>query len=342
MINSIAQKQIDYIAERCKKIKPLVVIQCITYNQEPYLKDALEGFVMQKTEFPFIAIVHEDASTDKTAEILREYADKYPDIIFPIIEKENQYSKRNGSLKRVMKTAREITGAKYIALCEGDDYWIDPFKLQKQVNFLELHPDYSMCCTNFYNEYSDKSRKLSKYHTLKSKDLKIEDIIINGGLYISTASICYRYQLAKNLPYEDKNLTIGDHPLQIYLAYIGKIKLLEDITTIYRINSSSSWSLKNKEHKHEEIYRKKLLNDKIHLANVMNEITNFEYDKVFKDWIILRTFGYLLHFNSINLFKIVFKNPLLIKRHYGLKSIIYGLLPASVKNYLEQKNYITK
>lgn len=148
-INQIAAKYIERIAEISKKRKPLVAIHCITYNHEKYLRDALEGFVLQKTDFPFVAIVHEDASTDRTTEVLREYAEKYPDIILPIFEKENQYSKRNGSLGRIMKKACEVTGAKYIALCEGDDYWIDPQKLQKQVDFLEAHDDIIYTCHRF-------------------------------------------------------------------------------------------------------------------------------------------------------------------------------------------------
>lgn len=128
---------------------PLVTIRCLVYNHEPYLRQCLDGFVMQKTNFPFEAIVHDDASTDRSAEIIREYAEKYPDIIKPIFETENQYSKRNGSIRRIMN---EHTRGKYVALCEGDDYWIDPYKLQKQVDFLETHPDYGLVYTdvNFY------------------------------------------------------------------------------------------------------------------------------------------------------------------------------------------------
>ena len=116
-----------------KQDKPLVAIHCLVYNHEPYLRDCLEGFVMQQTNFPFVAIVHDDASTDSSAAIIREYEEKYPDIIKPIYETENQYSKRNGSLGRIMNAAIDATGAKYVAMCEGDDYWTDPLKLQKQL-----------------------------------------------------------------------------------------------------------------------------------------------------------------------------------------------------------------
>ena len=116
----------------------LVSIKCLAYNHEPYIRQCLDGFVMQQTNFKFEAIVHDDASTDGTANIIREYAEKYPDIIKPIYETENQYSKHDGSLNRIL--AEKLTG-KYIALCEGDDYWTDPNKLQKQVEYLESHEE---------------------------------------------------------------------------------------------------------------------------------------------------------------------------------------------------------
>ena len=108
----------------------LVSIRCAVYNHEPFLRQCLDGFVMQKTNFAFEAIVHDDASTDNSAAIIREYAEKFPDIIKPIYETENQYSKKDGSLTRIMDAAISPS-SKYIAICEGDDYWIDPLKLQK-------------------------------------------------------------------------------------------------------------------------------------------------------------------------------------------------------------------
>lgn len=110
-----------------KDNQPLMVtIRCTAYNHEPYIRACLEGFVMQKTNFRFEAIVHDDASTDGTAAIIKEYAEKYPDVIKPILERENQYSK--GTLGKIMD---EASKGKYIAFCEGDDYWTDPLKLQK-------------------------------------------------------------------------------------------------------------------------------------------------------------------------------------------------------------------
>ncbi|WP_346711994.1 glycosyltransferase [Phocaeicola plebeius] len=132
--------------------RPMVSIHCLAYNHEKTIRQTLESFVMQKTTFQFEAIIHDDASTDNTASIIQEYTEKYPNIIKPIFEKENQYSKHDGSLTRIMYEA--CTG-KYIAYCEGDDYWTDPLKLQKQVDYLESHPEivYSCCRFNVLNEF---------------------------------------------------------------------------------------------------------------------------------------------------------------------------------------------
>lgn len=139
-----------------KQGEPLVSIRCLVYNHEPFLRECLDGFIMQKTNFAFEAIVHDDASTDRSAAIIREYAEKYPDIIKPIYETENQYSKGDGSLSRIMNAAIH-PAVKFIAMCEGDDYWTDPYKLQKQVDFLETHLDYSLCCHRYriYNQNTD-------------------------------------------------------------------------------------------------------------------------------------------------------------------------------------------
>ena len=130
----------------------MVTIRCAVYNHEQYIRKCLEGFVMQKTNFKFEAIVHDDVSTDGSVAIIKEYAEKYPDIIKPIFEKENQYSKHDGSLGRIMD---ENSHGKYIAFCEGDDYWTDPLKLQKQIDFLESHPDYSLCFHNAIIHWED-------------------------------------------------------------------------------------------------------------------------------------------------------------------------------------------
>lgn len=122
----------------------VLAIYCMVYNHEAFLRKCFDGFVMQKTDFRFVAVIHEDCSTDSSVAIIREYTEKYPDMFIPIYESENQYSKHNGSIERIMKKTIDATGCRYVAFCEGDDYWTDPYKLQKQVDFLEAHPEYSV------------------------------------------------------------------------------------------------------------------------------------------------------------------------------------------------------
>ena len=212
---------------------PLVSIQCLVYNHEPYLRQCLDGFVMQKTDFPFEAIVHDDASTDMSAEIIREYAEKYPDIIKPIYEEENQYSKHDGSLRKIISAAFSPC-SKYIALCEGDDYWTDPYKLQKQVDFLGSHSDVSMvfsrCHVLLNKEYID-----DEYPNFKGIDdcyFSSEQIFTKW--VIPTATILCRsvfYPL-----YTDNRIYASDRVLHLSMAEQGKVFGMSDYTAVYRIN----------------------------------------------------------------------------------------------------------
>jgi glycosyltransferase involved in cell wall biosynthesis len=138
---------------------PLVSICCLTYNHAPFIRKCLEGFLMQQTNFPIEILIHDDCSTDSTTEIIREYEAKYPDLIFPLYEEENQYS-RGGAGKMDLYNYRRARG-KYIAYCEGDDYWTDPLKLQKQVDFMEANPEYSVCFHDFH-EYDVRTGEYSK------------------------------------------------------------------------------------------------------------------------------------------------------------------------------------
>ena len=220
---------------------PLVTIRCITYNHEPYIRQCLEGFVMQKTNFPFEAIVHDDASTDGTAAIIREYAEKYPDIIKPIYETENQYSKHDGSLQRIMNA--HIRG-KYVALCEGDDYWIDPLKLQKQFDFLESHLDYGLVHTDF-NIISESNIKEYRIRRKLGERQNVLEQILLGNYDIGTLTVMFRKDLYDSLPkyYLSKKFPMGDLPLWIEFAAVAKIKYISDVTANYRrLDSSASHS----------------------------------------------------------------------------------------------------
>ena len=219
----------------------LVAINCMTYNHEPYIRQCLDGFVKQKTNFSFVAIVHDDASTDGTAAIIREYAEKYPDIKKPIYETENQYSKHDGSLQRIMNA--HIRG-KYVAICEGDDYWIDPLKLQKQFDFLESHLDYGLVHTDF-NIISESNIKEYRIRRKLGERQNVLEQILLGNYDIGTLSVMFRKDLYDSLPkyYLSKKFPMGDLPLWIEFAAVAKIKYISDVTANYRrLDSSASHS----------------------------------------------------------------------------------------------------
>lgn len=157
-------------------INPLVTISCITYNHGKYIRECLDGFISQKVDFPFEIVIYDDASSDQTQEIIREFEEKYPNLIFPIYQTENQWSK---GVKPTWEFNKPRWRGKYIAFCEGDDFWSDPFKLHKQVKFLEENPGYSGCCTNFseIDEYGKLLKEFS-WSGLKLEPKITQEIVL--------------------------------------------------------------------------------------------------------------------------------------------------------------------
>lgn len=251
----------------------MVTIHCTVYNHEPYIRKCLEGFVMQKTNFRFEAIVHDDASTDGSVAIIREFEKKYPDIIKPIYETENQWSKHDGSLKCIMD---EHTFGKYVALCEGDDYWIAPNKLQKQVDFLESHPDYTMCWHDAYIEtHGIIKEAYNRYPT--NCQSPIEDIILEGGLFIPTASIVIPRNVFINRPPEAK---ICDYTLQMYSAYMGKAYYFALPLCVYRYMSIGSWTSKMSNETIEQ--KQKRYEGEKNILEIFNKLFEYRYNEYFE------------------------------------------------------------
>lgn len=219
----------------------IVSISCITYNHAPYIRQCLDGFLMQKTDFAFEVLIHDDASTDGTEEIIREYEMKYPNIIKPIYEKENQYVLgRRGSKTFNYPRAK----GKYIALCEGDDYWTDSYKLQKQVDFLEENPDFCLSNTDSDVLYEDSQYMLKTYNKKKklinyTGVVEVETILSNR-YFIKTATVVFRkdimmrYLNSKIYNNMKEYLLMGDTPLWAYLSLYGKFHYLNYSTSVYR------------------------------------------------------------------------------------------------------------
>lgn len=211
---------------------PKVTIICLAYNHGQYIHRTLEGFVMQQTDFKFEAFVHDDASTDNTAEIIREFVNKYPNIIKPLYEKENQYSKLDETIYKIIE---ENSRGQYVAFCEGDDYWVDPFKLQKQVENLDRFPEVTCVHTGFYTIDKDGERIIrpiyDKYMR-KSHSGNVLRTIINGN-YVMTLTTMYRKEVLMSSIYKNCHPKY-DYALTFAAAMMGDFIYLPEKTGCYR------------------------------------------------------------------------------------------------------------
>lgn len=231
---------------------PLVHTRTMTYMHENFIRDCIEGILMQKTTFPVSVLIHDDASTDKTADIVREYQEKYPKLIKAFYQPENTRSKKNQEERKKLREPfyQWMTG-KYEATCEGDDYWTDPLKLQKQVDFLEKHAEYSMICTD-YDEcdsdgnivrkkvWGDRSTYLDHITILKHYKPKVLTSIVR-------TDVQNRYS---NVPYVPN----GDNFRFARVTESGPAYYLNEVTGVYRINNKGVWSGLNAMKQYENQY----------------------------------------------------------------------------------------
>ena len=258
----------------------VVSVICNAYNHEEYIRDALDSFIMQKTNFKFEVLVHDDASTDRTADIIREYEKKYPDIIKPIYQTENQYSKGKGLVGKIQHA--RVKG-KYIAICEGDDYWTDPHKLQKQFDAMEKHPEVDVC-THSSVTMDAKSGKILKYTrpSKKSGIISVEKVINGGGGFVSTNSLFYRSEINKNIPEFRKYLGL-DYTLQVHSSLRGGMLYLSDCMSAYRHMSNGSWTQRMKSDEKKKIEHSKKV---IRMLEILNEETQYRYSKIINSHIM--------------------------------------------------------
>ncbi len=282
-----------------------VSVYCLAYNHEKYIRSALDGFVMQKTNFKYEVIVHDDASTDATADIIREYQEKYPDIIKPIFQTENQYSK---GIKIVKEYVMPKVRGRYIAVCEGDDFWTDENKLQKQVDFLENHPDYAACVHNTvrWNLKINKKRLMNKSEV--DYDIDIREVIPSITYVYQTSSLMcrreiYEKRFAENAPeFFEKAKRCGDYPLAIFILTEGKMRFLADTMSVYRLFTENSWTDKTWGQRSKWIDYEKNIIDMLKSAD---EYTDFKYSDDINNNIRKREF----HIASLSCDKKIFSDP---------------------------------
>ena len=272
-----------------------VSIICNTYNHEKYIRDALDSFLMQKTDFVFEVLIHDDASTDKTAEIIREYEERYPDIVKPIYQTENQYSK---GVKIGFTYQYPRVKGKYIAFCEGDDYWTDPYKLQKQYEALEEHPEVDICAHGAYMVSAETKERLKDIApATQDKVLPIDEVIMGEGGYVATNSLMYRKELNDDMPEFRRFLSL-DYALQIHGALRGGMLYLKDTMSAYRWMTTSSWTRNMSQASHEK--RQAFFEKKQKMLQILDEQTNFSYTTTIQKRMKKNYFG---HFISLGEYK---------------------------------------
>ncbi|NWG34537.1 MAG: glycosyltransferase [Chloroflexi bacterium] len=216
---------------------PWVSVSCITYNHAPYIRDAMEGFLMQRTTFPVEILIHDDASTDGTIEIIKEYEKQYPHLIFPMYQSVNRFSQ---GIKITPTYQIPRARGKYIALCEGDDYWTDPLKLQKQFDFLEKHPEYVLC---FHKVRALEGSQVKEDEVMERRYLAIENKreitvldLLKHRNFIHTGSVMFR-NIPIPAPFEIEFSPVGDYFLFILLSEKGPLFRLDETMGIYRRGS---------------------------------------------------------------------------------------------------------
>jgi len=221
----------------------LVSVCCMTYNHEHFIEKCLTGFVSQKTNFAFEILVHEDASTDGTSEIVKIFETNHPKLFRVIYQKENVFSTGKNNLTGMLFP---MSKGKYIALCEGDDYWTDPLKLQKQVDFLEANPDFvGVFHDCFILDERDGSQHLRIGNTKIDEEPDLQSIIRENN--ISTASIVFRnFEHSNFWPDNSQSISKGDYLLVVLLAQYGKFKYFNSPMSVYRIHPGGIWSSRSR------------------------------------------------------------------------------------------------
>jgi len=234
--------------------KPTVSIICTTYNHEKYISNALNGFLSQVTEFPFEVLVRDDCSTDSTAQIVKSYVDSYPNIIKAIFEPTNTYSKGVKPIPQLMKVAR----GEFFALCEGDDYWVDSYKLQKQYNFFKADDSLALCFHPAYekNISSGEEKIISNYSSSGVRLFSVKETILLRGAGMPTASLFFKRPNVKALIDSYKDAPVGDFFIQCYLAHQGGVMYTSEVMAVHLRETENSWSRKWQDDKKNKTRRK--------------------------------------------------------------------------------------
>ena len=266
---------------------PLVHTRTLTYMHEDYIRDCIEGILMQKTTFPVQVLIHDDASTDKTAEIVREYQEKYPNLIWAYYQVENTFRHpKRGEMRRVFSSWAD---GKYSAVCEGDDYWTDPLKLQKQVTFLENNKDYVFCTSNISTQYGT-SEIITNHRYFNKNGSSENGFSFDLDDYLNNRSLTHNLTSCQRVIFKSTSYLVKEGKYTDFFKFFDLLKhgkgfFMYDNMATYRVHEKGVCSGLSKEQK------------------ILNHILMFKHLYKYHPWIpqikpqIAR--HYLIHFNYI-------------------------------------------
>lgn len=311
-----------------------VLVRCFTYNHCKYIENALNGFAIQQTNFPFVCLVVDDASIDGEREVIKAWMERecnmskaetidIPSSVVIIVPhktnlsctfafyllKQNLHKAKEEKIKHIIPWRERC---KYEALCEGDDYWIDSLKLQKQVDFLDKNPEYGLVHTH-YDRYFQKTGKIEHLKKMKAEDENTNSLLKWNT--IATLTTCFRCDLYNRIPkdYLSQGFLMGDYPMWIELSFITKIKCIPEVTSVYRI-------LDNSASHHSDIHKQLLF----FIDSI--RIRKFYAEKYHKDELLEQINQDLMYWNSILLAvqrKRISSIKLYIKSHKkGIKNFL--------------------
>ncbi|MDR1766817.1 MAG: glycosyltransferase [Lachnospiraceae bacterium] len=224
---------------------PFASICCITYNHAPYIRQALDSFLMQRVDFPYEILVHDDASTDGTGEIVAEYGRRHPGVVKPLIQAENQYSKGIENISGAFNFPR--VAGKYIFMCEGDDYWVEPTKMQRQVDYMEAHPGCALCFHSAKIQTVGRAFADAQMRPYRGdREITPEGIIDKPSGY-AMCTMMFPSSLVRDIPDYYTDCPVGDTPLQWMAAAKGYGYYFDKPWGVYRVGVEGSWTNRSKE-----------------------------------------------------------------------------------------------
>lgn len=256
------------------EINEEIDVLCLSYNHEKYIEKALNGILNQNIKCRYKVLIHDDASTDNSAKIIKEYESRYPDIINAICQTENQYSQGKGITRRFILP---IAKAKYFAYCECDDEWLDPNKLQIQYDYMESHPECSVCVHQGISNDLEKNYKSMCINERKERDFSIDEVIVMGNAF-PTCSIFVRSKYIREMPDCFRMRGFGDYQIVLYATMNGACHYFPQPMCQYNLFVKGSFSSRIDNDISKKINH---LNRLLSLLNNINEYTEYKYNKAF-------------------------------------------------------------